>query len=364
MLAFWSLTVWAIWRLAEATGLKQYAWLVLLVMAWMPSAIQMSIEPLTQQPVSAFLLLAIGAAVRAIETRAYKEYVLLGIALACLGLTRPSTLPFLVLLPVFAYWRSGKEYGRRSFAGPVLSLGLALALVFGWVAKTHRDTGAWMINNSNAVNLYFGNNPWTPLYRTWYFGSQAKPGSAEIHQFPEYERTVTAVNALPPLEASRTYKHLAVEYMKGHPGVFFLRTLNRIQCFFGFDIFTSANLRSQGGLGRRVFVLSMALEVGLYLLIAAPSFFWIAARNGLWREWQALLMAGVIVVYAAPYWLSMSHPTYHYAIVVPLAVLGLFAWKNGSGKIRASRGWAAVGLLSAIQLVWLFEMIQSFNRHA
>ena len=360
MLLFWLLATWGLYRLARALGLAGIAWLVLLVLSIMPGTIHMSIEPATPQPVAAFLLIALGAAILAARTNALKEYVLLGVSLACVALTRPSALPLLALLPLATYLCCRASPIRTRVAGPLLSIALGGALVGGWIVRSHTLGGLWIINSSNAINFYYGNDPWTPLYQTWYFGSHSKAGTTEAENFPGFEKVIAETGKLPPLEASRQYEALALQSIRERPGLFVFRTLNRIQCFFGFDIFTSANLRSSGGIGRRLFPISLLMEAGLYLLVAAPAFFWLAAAGlSAWRRWETILIAGVIVVYAAPYWLSMSHPTYHYPIVAPLALLGLFAWKCADGLSSRRRGWAAVALLAVIQVVWVWQMAGS-----
>jgi hypothetical protein len=168
---------------------------------------------------------------------------------------------------------------------------------------------------------------------------------------------------MPPLQSSAEFQRLAIGYIRDEPGVFVLRTLNRVRCFFGFDTFTSANLRSSGSLGRRLFPISIALEASLYLLIAGPAFFWVAAaRIAFWKQWTTWLVGGAILLYAAPYWLSMSHPTYHYPIVVPMAFLALLAWRSSrtSGFSRI-RGVLAVLALAGIQAEWVWNLLASHS---
>jgi hypothetical protein len=245
------------------------------------------------------------------------------------------------------------------------------ALVLGWMVRAHELCGAWIINNSNAANLYYGNNPWTPLYKTWYFGTTAKLNSPEIRNYPEYEQVLQHVASLPNLEKSVYLKQQAVQYIERRPDMFALRTLNRVRCFFGFDTFTSTNLRGDGAWGRRLFPLSLALEALLYMAVAGPAFFWLAAAPGQfwvgWQSWISWLISGSIAVYAAPYWLSMSHPTYHYPIMMPLAILGVMAWQASDGGPGAAarsklRGWIAVAVLCAIQVEWVWQMAGSLRR--
>jgi hypothetical protein len=211
------------------------------------------------------------------------------------------------------------------------------------------------------VNLYYGNNPWTPLYRTWYFGSHAKFGTEDIHQFPGFEKVESSILAMPKVDRSKAYQHLAVDYVLHRPGLFLLRTVNRIRCFWGFDVFTAANLRGAGGAGARWFLPVFLLDAVCYLAIAGFAFFWIAAApSSLWLQWETWLLGGSVLLYALPYWLSMSHPTYHFPVVVPLALLGAMAQRlsRSSGQEVRWRGWASLAVLALIQVEWIYFLVK------
>ncbi len=368
MLFFWVLACWGLLRLAQTVEVGDSAWLILLVFALMPSSIHMSVEPLTQQPVAALLLIALSSAVRCGLGSGIGEFALLGCSLGAMSLMRPSALPLLMLLPGACLVVLRRKKIRHWMTGPLLTVSLGAMMVGGWMVKAHQMSGAWIINNSNAVNLFYGNNLWTPMYRTWFFGSWAKPGSVELQHYPDYEQVLTQTLNLPPLQASAEFNRLTIAYVAHRPDLFLLRTLNRMRCFWGFDTFTSANLRRDGSAGRRLFPVSLALEAALYLSIAGPAFFWLAiAAAQFWRQWQSWLIAGTIVVYGVPYWLSMSHPTYHYPVVMPLAVLGVMAWRTYAARpvavpVRMVRGWVAVGTLAAIQVEWVWQMAGSLQR--
>jgi hypothetical protein len=277
--------------------------------------------------------------------------LLMGVSLGYLVLVRPSALPLLLAIPLVVW------FVRRNIVLPSVAVALGVVMVAAWTARVDQLSGHWRINNSNGTNAYYGNNPWTPLYRTWYFGSHAKLGTDEIRQFPEYEKIVQQTTELPLNDRSAAFQKLATDYVLSHPGAFVLRTANRVRCFWGFDTFTAANLRSSHG-GRRWFVPAFVLDAVFYLLITGVGFFWIAAApSSLWREWQAWLLAGAIVLYSLPYWVTMSHPTYHFPVLAPLVVLGFFA--RHKGTVARGRGWAAVAVLGMIQVEWLYFLTKS-----
>lgn len=357
MLAWWILFCFGFARLGGDLRVERRSWLALLtIFSITPALIHFSIEPMTQMPAAALLLLAISAAMRCSRGAGWGEALLMGASLGALSLVRPSALPLLIVVPLLVVLR------RKEWSRPSMAVVLGGVMIFAWMVKVHQLSGQWTINNSNGTNLYYGNNPWTPLYRTWYFGSHAKPGTEEIRQFPEYEEILARVATLPEKVRGDEFKRLAAEYVRHRPDLFVLRTVNRVRCFWGFDTFTAANLRREGGEGRRWFPVAFAMDAAGYLVVAGFAFFWIAASpSALWRRWETWLLVGAIVLYALPYWVTMSHPTYHFPVMAPLALLGVLAYElaHSSGTVTRWRGWTALVVLGLIQVEWMFYLSRS-----
>jgi hypothetical protein len=103
-----------------------------------------------------------------------------------------------------------------------------------------------------------------------------------------------------------------------------------------------------------------------YLLIGGPAIFWIAqAPRSFWRDPANWILLGTIALYAAPYWISMSHPTYHFPILLPLAVLGVIAAKASAQETTHSiRGWIALVVLALVQVEWVWQMSGAVVSHA
>ena len=78
ILIFWLIACWGLYRLMRATETRGAAWLVLLVFSLLPDSIQMSIEPMTQMPMAALIIVMLSSAVRAIRNAGIAEYLLLG----------------------------------------------------------------------------------------------------------------------------------------------------------------------------------------------------------------------------------------------------------------------------------------------
>jgi hypothetical protein len=138
--------------------------------------------------------------------------------------------------------------------------------------------------------------------------------------------------------------------------------VNRVRCFWGFDTFTAANLRGAGSGARRWFPVALAMDAACYLVVAGYAFFWIAAApSGFWLRWETWLLTATVVLYSLPYWVTMSHPTYHFPVVAPLALLGVMAQQmvRSSGHGMRWRGWAAMAVLGLIQVEWMFYLTKS-----
>ena len=354
MLFFWLLFCWGTYRLAIVTDTVKVAWIILLIFSLAPVSIHLSLEPLTQLPVAALLLVAASAAIRCGRRSGWDEYVLLGCSLGAMCLIRPSALLLLLFLPAAAFFRD-----RRLFRC-LIAVAIGGALIFGWMIKVQRMTGKLAINSSNSYNLFYGNNPSTPLYRTWFFGSHAKPGSEEIHKYPEYETTRTRTDNLPNFEPAGAYQRMAVQYIFHHPVMFVIRSVNRVLGFWGFDIFTAAQLRLASPTVHRWFPVVLFMDALIYLIVAGFSVFWMTlAPRCFWGQWETWLLAGPIFLYALPYWVSMSHATYHYPIMMPLVFLGLGAKKVSEGSVkRVRRGYFALLVLGAVQVEWMFYLVR------
>ena len=56
----------------------------------------------------------------------------------------------------------------------------------------------------------------------------------------------------------------------------------------------------------------------------------------------------------------MSHPTYHFPVIAPLALLGVMARTRvrSTGTGVRWRGWAALVVLALIQVEWMFYLIE------
>jgi hypothetical protein len=219
------------------------------------------------------------------------------------------------------------------------------------------------INNANALNLFYGNNPYAPLYKTWWFGSHAagEPGVP-----PEFTELAARIAAEPPALRERLYRDEAFAHIRARPDLFALRTANRVRAFFALDWSTGGWLRVYGLVPTAAALAVTAADALFYLSVAAALILTAVAppparsRERLWE------MAGASLLYAAPYFVAFSHPTYHFPVVaLGIAAAAMFVERvasesNGGplGELRASRGRRIAALvallaLALVQVEWL-----------
>ncbi len=168
-----------LFALVMRIGGRRAANIALWVFALYPTFIYHSVVPLTQLPVAACLLLV---ALLILVLRGRQSLSIpagIGAALGAAVLMRPSVVFLALGVPIFIMVR------WRSVKGGLVALGVAAALVAPWLLKAKAMTGDFVfVNYATSRNLYVGNNEWTPLYKTWWFGSleRGRHGAARIRR--------------------------------------------------------------------------------------------------------------------------------------------------------------------------------------
>jgi 4-amino-4-deoxy-L-arabinose transferase-like glycosyltransferase len=333
--------------------------ILLLGFAVLPSLVFHSLEPLTQAPTAVCLLAAIALVTR--ERRPTPTTGLaIGAVLGALVLIRPSSLLVAgcVLAYQFARWRNSS-----AVMWPVVSMALLLG---AWTVKAHALTGRWVaINYYNSANFFYGNNPFTPLYRTWWLGSH---GAGEEGVPPEYTRLIASLDSLPPHERDARFRAEALAHISARPDLFLVRSVSRMRSFFAFDTFPGSYLIAERRVSRRAGLVAIGVDAAGYLALLGIALFAIAAAaGGRMRRAVRWLLLWVVVSYAVPYWLSFAHPSYHTPVLPVLALLAApaieqllahgfrSAWKRLTPRRRIAF-FAALALAAAIQAEWILAM--------
>jgi len=357
--AIWVVACFALRGAARALGGERAANLAVTAFALYPTAIWQSVDPVSHMSAAACLLWVAWLAPALVDRPRAGAALGLGLATAGLCLIRPSALPFLVAVPLYLWARgAGARVAGTALLAAVLPVG-------AWLAEARAMTGRFVpINSANALNFFFGNNPWTPLYKTWWFGSH-DAGEPDVP--PEFSALLDRIKAEPPAERERLYRAEAMAHIRARPDLFALRTANRVRVFFAFDSATAGWLRKLELAPAPVALGVMGVEAAFYLAILAAVILTAAAPPPDRRTREALAFAaGASLVYAAPYFVAFSHPTYHFQIVVlGVAVAAAFAERvasepNGGplAVLRASPGrrravWGALLAVAFVQLEWV-----------
>jgi 4-amino-4-deoxy-L-arabinose transferase-like glycosyltransferase len=365
--------------LGKRIGGVRVANFALAVFAVTPIFIWTSVNPLTPLPSAALALGAVLFADRCrTGTHVLRDSLMLGLCLAGLLLTRPSNIAMVGALPVYLLWRRARW---QVVAIPVVVVAL---LTGAWCLKCYRMTGRPVfINNANSQNIFYGNNPYTPLYHTWWYGSHKMPGEMT----PEFEGLFKQILKADMKERDRLYVKTATDHIKARPDLFLLRTVNRVRVFFGFDTFTSAQLAKESRLAG---TLTLAADAGLYVWLCLLALLFPAVVLSRAKGWEGLMASAraasegqaggleawrsnlkrriemlllVALLYAFPYFFAFSHPTFHVPMTALVGMIGAFAGvallETGivaiwSGLGSWPRRWTVVAVVAflLIQVEW------------
>ena len=289
--------------------------LAVLAFVLYPSYVRWSFSPTTEYPAAACLVAIVYFEILTIRRRSYATAVALGFSLGALPLIRASTLPLIVLAPLYTVLKT-----RR--------IGLALApllvccvLVSAWVWKAYSMTGRLiMINEANWQDFFLANNPSTPLYNTC-------PGGPVEWDSNRVSQMLEPMQGESPDVQQRLYRDVAVRYIVSRPDLFLLRTLNRFRAYFGFPIHRGEPLVKSLGIlrGRRLIGLGITVaELGFYwpIMFLAIGFLF-TFKSSLIATDHTVVILGAALAYAAPYWMSCSQPRYNFPVVPLFAVLAV-----------------------------------------
>ena len=272
-----------------------------------PAHVLQAVLPLTQLPCAALLMTALYLALRATDGDLVARrwtLPLCGLALGAAVLVRPPSILCCAALPAVLALRT------RRVRDAALPLALAAAVVSLWLVKVHDLAGRFVfINDANSQNFFYGNNEWTPLYRTWWFGSHKYPAEGVPLAYAEAR---AAISQLPPTARDQAFSGHAMAHIKARPELFVLRSLSRVRAYLAFDTYASSFLINRVGapklvgLGRhwrRRAALSVDRRAGVGLPVRPPR---TTARRGpaecavARRDHRGLLLGALLDLVLAP----------------------------------------------------------------
>jgi 4-amino-4-deoxy-L-arabinose transferase-like glycosyltransferase len=383
-------------RLGSRLASPAAALLAVALFAIFPSAIWASITPLTQLPTTLLLLVVCAAWDRwrrgeLQNVRAtMRQGAWLGIAMGALILIRSSTLSLLLVLPplLLLQARHQQQLRKQLLVLTLVSASFAAMSTAGYVTWLHQRTSEWVfINRANAQNLFYGNNPDTPLYRTWWFGSHK---SADEGVPASFSATHRQLGALPAAERDAAFSAAALTHIQDRPDLFLIRTVSRVRAYFGFDTFAGAQLQGMDNprlprtIHRGWTALTLLGDASIYLLCFGVVLLTSAVHFPFWtlNAWRTLLWPpspftaispwviplGLSAAYAGPYFAVFAHATYHFPLLPFLflgasAVLVTLARQLGTAALRADlmarlrvhryAGLVLLLLAAALQAEWV-----------
>ena len=287
-------------------------------------------------------------ALRAARAPGPLPFLATGLALGLGCLTRPSMIS--VVPVVGAAWTLAARKTpalRRSLAiGAASAACIVLVCVAPVCAHNARVGSGWTISTNNERNLFLGNNPYTPDYKTSHLGQ--RPLDALD---PETRRYLTSFYER--ADGRAAMRRAAFRYMAEHPARTSLRTLNRATSFWGFDYLASRQIQAWRGRGARAGLPSLALEAACYLAasaLALVTLFGLGGPRGGGRGW----LVALALAYELPYTLAFSGGTYHFPVVPLLLPLAGIAAARPRDAWRGLRGSAAARWALAV-----FAVIQA-----
>lgn len=355
-----------IWLCSVLLGWGRATFIAAIIMALYPHSV-ISATQLSSQPLTAILLtLAVGLAVRNAERWSWKRWLGIAVCLAAAMLTRPASLTILVVFGVggVVLWRR-RKVSLLQISGAIASLLLVLSLsAYPFMAHNAKMGQGWSISTNNEWNLFLGNTPYTPDYKTGHFGQrsfdQVSPEArAYMSAILPHESPYAAT-----LEQRTAMRNAALHYMAEHPVRTLYRISNRLRGFWGMDYTAARVIQNEYGLSNMAFLPLLVLEGGGYLIViflALSAPFLVSAQ----QRWSWRFLLGCVVAIMLPYLAAFALAKYHLPVVpllLPMAAMaGLSVTEDPGGAwttLRRSKvWWGAVAVTIAVQAEHLIQLI-------
>ena len=348
--------------LADPRGVRATGWLAALY----PPAVLMSGQTYSQHLAGVALTALALFAMRLWRTGRTFDGACAGIAWGIGCATRPSMLsvgPALLSLAAVAWWRgrarlaAAPGWERRVAGGALLGVALAGAILAPVALHNRRHGAGATLSTNNEANFFYGNNPYTPHYKTSHLGQrEASQLDPAVRDYLQRFR-----NAPDPRAAMRNE---ALRYIGEHPGITAWRSANRIRAFWGFDYLMARNIQLDRGLGTGWLLALTALEAGGYALVIALALVTLLCGAGELRRPAAWTALACVVAYQVPYALAFSAGTYHFPVMgllfpfAGLAVAGDPRREPPWLRARSSRAlWLALAIFVAIQIEYAIQTL-------
>lgn len=321
---------------------RKIANVYLIIFTYFPSFIYFTIAPMTQGIIIPLIIMIFFLLQKINKESKPVTFILLGLMLSLLVLIRPSNLLLCIAIPLHILYKTKKI---RNY---LIMLAASLLLIISWISFVHMKTGKLVfINAANSRNFFYGNNEFTPLYRTWPFG-EISPNNKRIPA--GYLEMVTKILSMPLDEQEKFFFNYTLNNIKTRPDLFVIRTTSRIRSFFAFNSYTGSTILKKmryTALNRSIAYISVILDFFFHIFIILTSLVLILldenkARNSL----KSIIL--IISMYAIPYWISFSSGLYCIPLMPLIGILSAISldslssmegsisslYKKASGKRR------------------------------
>jgi 4-amino-4-deoxy-L-arabinose transferase-like glycosyltransferase len=280
-------------------------------------------------------------------------------------LTRPSLMAVVALVPVAAAvawwwtWRGDRRRGAMRFGvSAAATCAVAFAVALPVIRHNVRTGGGFTLSTNNERNVFLGNNPFTPHYKTGHFAQRSLeelPADVQNYLRGYYESE----------NPRQAMKQAAMTYIREHPGITLLRTANRARAFWGFDYIGSRQFQQAFGLASAGFYALLAVEAGGYAAVMLLAIAGLVLTLRRLPIGGTLWLLGLIAASAAPYCLAFSAGAYHFptmGLVIPFAACGCVSLTDGTWReiVRRRTFWIGLAAFLVIQIEYAWFSL----RHA
>jgi hypothetical protein len=348
--------------LTDVRAIRWTGW----ILAIFPSLVLMSGQPYSFALTMVCLLALALLILRGLETAGVANAALAGGFLGFAILTRPSTisvLPALAIVTGVLARRFMAEGNRNQLRGLIRAAAVFAVVTAAVVAPVvyhnveHRQ--GLTVSTANEQNFWFGNNPYTPAYKTWELGTRRVADFA-----PAVRDYLARYNPGAPTRAQRhAMLHDALTFVAHHPAITLLRTFDRFQAFWGFDFSPSDDVKNALGLGRLPQVLLTGLEALGWVVVGLLALVGLTSARQLIRRAPALLVLAIVVGFEVPYLLSYAAGRWHEPVigfVVPFAAAGaswLWSTRDPLPRLLANHLFVGLAVLFlAVQVVYAYSV--------
>jgi 4-amino-4-deoxy-L-arabinose transferase-like glycosyltransferase len=226
-------------------------------------------------------------------------WALFGALWGLVALTNPSTISFLPVSGLWAWYRRHKG-GHKSLRGVAIASLIFFILVGPWLVRNHSVFGRWVfIRNDFGQQFALGNGEAARGWSMVYQQPNLNPG--ELERFKE----------MGELAYAKARQDEAMSFIRRNPARWLVITIEKIFYYWG-------------GIPKAADSLAVtALKMSLFLLSSVLAF-WGAMRAVRQKKPGAWLYVMLLLIYPAIYYIVYPHARYRHPIEPELMILAVF----------------------------------------